>query len=150
MRTMRMYATPVRALLALVVVLVVVLAVASTIGVPVMAADGPPVAAAGAPQPWLSIGEVHRRLEAAGYRNVEKIEREHGTYEVRATDRQGVRAKLYVDPRSGEIVARRGDRRWRDDEGRAAPGRERGSTADCNRRRCRDDLPQAAPGAAMR
>ena len=30
---------------------------------------------------WLSIGEVHQKLEAAGYRKVEKIEREHGAYE---------------------------------------------------------------------
>ncbi|HQY27680.1 MAG TPA: PepSY domain-containing protein [Burkholderiaceae bacterium] len=141
MRTMRMDATPVRALVAL----GFVLAVASTIEVPAMAAGGPPVTAS-EPQPWLSIGEVHRKLEAAGYRNVEKIEREHGAYEVRATDRKGLRAKLYVDPRSGEIVARRGDRRGRDDEGRPAPGR--GSAAECNRRRCRDDLPQALPGAA--
>lgn len=143
MGTMRMEATPVRALVAL----GFVLAVASMIEVPAMAADGAAATGPAAPQPWLSIGDVHRRLEAAGYRNVEKIEREHGVYEVRATDRHGARAKLHVDPRSGEIVARRGDRRCRDDEGRPAPGRERGSTADCNRRRCRDDLPQAAPGA---
>ncbi|WP_353739902.1 PepSY domain-containing protein, partial [Accumulibacter sp.] len=37
------------------------------------------------------MGQVHQKLEAAGYRNVEKIEREHGVYEARATDRNGVR-----------------------------------------------------------
>ena len=36
---------------------------------------------------WLSIPQVHERLEAAGYRNVEKIERERGGYERRGLRR---------------------------------------------------------------
>ncbi len=123
-----------------------VLVLASVGRSPALAAGDPP--AAGQPQQWLSIGEVYRRLETAGYRNVEKIKREHGAYEVRATDRNGVRAKLRVDPRSGEIATRRGEERWRDAERASRSGRERSPAGECNRRRCRDDLPSAAPGTA--
>ena len=58
---------------------------------------------------WLSIAQIHDKLQAAGYRNVEKIERERGGYEVRATDPKGERIKLYVNPRTGEIMHQRGD-----------------------------------------
>lgn len=92
---------------------------------------------------WLSIPQVVERLEAAGYSNVEKIEREHGSYKVRATDPNGERTKLHAHPQTGEIIDRsQGQRaRARDD------GRQRQS-ADCTRRRCRDDLPPAAAPAA--
>ena len=53
---------------------------------------------------WLSIPEVHARLESAGYRNIEKIERESGSYEVKATDQAGRRIKLYVHHQTGEII----------------------------------------------
>lgn len=90
---------------------------------------------------WLSIAEVHDRLIAAGYRNVEKIEREDGSYEARATSRRGERVKLYVNPQSGEIRERR-KRESRHDKD-AARGDAYGQYAvDCNERRCRDDLPQ--------
>ena len=59
---------------------------------------------------WLSIPEVHARLESAGYRNIEKIERESGSYEVKATDQAGRRIKLYVHPKTGEVI----DQRQRD------------------------------------
>lgn len=101
-------------------------------------------APAAAERQWLSIGDVHQKLEAAGYRNVEKIEREHGTYEARATDRNGVRVKLRIHPQSGEI-AERGERYDRTRQ-REYEGGEK-SSADCNKRRCRDDLPTAVPAA---
>lgn len=95
---------------------------------------------------WLSIGEVHQKLEAAGYRKVEKIEREHGAYEARATDRNGARVKLHIHPQTGEITDR-GDRhdgaRKREHDAGAK------SSSDCNKRRCRDDLPVAAPAAGL-
>ena len=103
-------------------------------------------APAGARQ-WFSIAQVHDKLEAAGYRNIEKIERERGGYEARATDRQGDRVKLYVNPQTGEIMNQRGENR------RHSMGAE-GSRAsvDCNKRRCRDDLPPqpASPASAAR
>jgi hypothetical protein len=93
---------------------------------------------AAAERSWLSIPEVHRKLEAAGYRNIEKIERERGGYEVRATDRDGRRVKLDVDAARGEVI----ERRFRDGDRRG----ERADGAECSKRRCRDDLP-AAPAS---
>ncbi len=96
-------------------------------------------------RPWLSIAQVHQKLEAAGYRAIEKIERERGGYEVRATDRNGARIKLYVNPQTGEVMDQRGAGKRE----RAAGERRAGNAAagpNCNERRCRDDLPpQAAP-----
>ena len=91
---------------------------------------------------WLSIPEVHARLESAGYRNIEKIERESGSYEVKATNQAGRRIKLYVHPQTGEIIDQRQRDANRDKyEGGYAKNNLRNS-ADCNERRCRDDLPQ--------
>lgn len=94
---------------------------------------------------WLPIPQIYAKLEAAGYSNIEKIEREHGAYEVRATDRQGARARLDVHPQTGEILER-GTRQQASggDDRRARP------SANCNERRCRDDLPSkpAAPASA--
>lgn len=87
---------------------------------------------------WLSIPQVHDKLEAAGYRNVEKIEREHGGYEARATDRSGARVRLAVNPQTGEIADRPSKR------AKAARDERAGQGAECNQRRCRDDLPPPA------
>ena len=94
---------------------------------------------------WLSIQKVLDKLKAAGYRDFEKIEREHGNYEVRATNRNGERTKLYVNPQSGDIVDQvsRGKRD-------KADGQRGTAFVDCNERRCRDDLPQKpVPPAPM-
>ena len=90
---------------------------------------------------WLSLSQVHARLEAAGYRNIEKIEREHGGYEARATDANGSRVKVYVNPQSGEISDRHASGKRAQD----TRGERTGNTAECNQRRCRDDL--ATPAA---
>lgn len=99
--------------------------------------------ATAAPQ-WLSIAQVYSQLEAAGYRNIEKIEREHGSYEVKATNRDGQRVKLYVHPQTGAVL---------DTRQRKARGEEQGSGwgwgnpgkpgVECSQRRCRDDMPAA-------
>jgi hypothetical protein len=92
-------------------------------------------------QQWLSIGQISAKIEAAGYRNVEKIEREHGVYEARATNRNGTRVKLHINPQTGEI-SDRGDREQPPESSK----RDRdsaSSSANCNKRRCRDDLPAA-------
>ncbi len=118
---------------------------------PSFAGEKRPVAVA-AERTWLSIGQVYQKLEAAGYRNVEKIEREHGVYEARATDGSGMRVKVYVNPHTGEIGNQRQDRRKRDGDEASSDGRQRGeNSADCNKRRCRDDLPSgaAAPAPAV-
>lgn len=96
---------------------------------------------------WLSIPEVHGKLESAGYRNIEKIERESGSYEVKATDPTGRRIKLYVHPQTGQVIDQRHRDVKRDKyDGGHVKSNQRNS-ADCNERRCRDDLPQ--PGAAQ-
>ncbi len=86
---------------------------------------------------WLSIPQVHEKLEAAGYRNVEKIERERGGYEARAMDRNGGRIKLYVNPQTGEIT----NQRIRATRAQDAGDKGQRYSGDCNKRRCRDDLP---------
>jgi hypothetical protein len=114
--------------------------------VPTLAAERGAASGDG-PAAWLSIGQVVGKLEAAGYRNVEKIEREHGGYEARATDRSGARVKLDINPRTGEVIEQRQDGRRHDrgdDEARGGKGGS--SSADCNKRRCRDDLPVRPAG----
>lgn len=90
---------------------------------------------------WLSIPQIHQKLEAAGYRQIEKIERERGGYEARATDRQGERIKLYINPQTGEIIDR-GSHGKRARGAQGTSGDSRRNSADCNERRCRDDLAQ--------
>ena len=107
---------------------------AMTYTLPAKASDGKTTATA--EQPWLPIPQIYTRLEAAGYRNIEKIEREHGTYEVRATDRLGARVRLDVHPQTGAILERGAHRKAQD----GTDSRQRPS-ANCNERRCRDDLP---------
>lgn len=97
---------------------------------------------------WLSVRQVVDRLDAAGYRDVEKIERERGGYEVRATNRQGARVKLRVNPQTGDIT----DRSTSTLRSRNAKDARQRNNADCNERRCRDDLPPhpANPSDATR
>ncbi|HRI92230.1 MAG TPA: PepSY domain-containing protein [Accumulibacter sp.] len=123
----------------------VVLGAASAFITPAFSDDKrPPAAASTADRQWLSIPQIVDKLEAAGYCNIEEIEREHGNYEVRATRRDGTRSKLYVHPQTGEVMdSRQGERQRASDE----RGERRSGSADCNERRCRDDLPQAAVGA---
>jgi hypothetical protein len=116
----------------------IALGAASTWVTPAFSDDKRAPAAAGpADRQWLSIPQIVDKLEAAGYRNIEKIEREHGNYEVRATNRDGRRSKLYVHPQTGEVI---GHRQRESDES----GERKSASADCNERRCRDDLPQSA------
>lgn len=87
-------------------------------------------------QQWLPIPQIYNKLDAAGYRNIEKIEREHGAYEVRATDRLGARVRLNVHPQTGDVL-NHGARKQAPD----GPDRQVRPSNDCSDRRCRDDLP---------
>jgi len=107
-------------------------------GLPAQSFAGESRMAAAGERQWLSIPQVYRKLEAAGYRDIEKIERERGGYEARATDRNGERIRLYINPQSGELMDQRAGKRARD-----GGDRHQRDTADCNKRRCRDDLPQS-------
>lgn len=107
-------------------------------------ADDKP-AAASSQQPWLTIPQLIARLEAAGYRNIEEIEREDDRYEVRAATASGVRRKLYVHPQTGAVISER--RAGRQNE-YSEQGERASSSADCSERRCREDLPRGAPGGS--
>lgn len=100
---------------------------------------------------WLPMQGLIGKLDAAGYRNVEKIEREHGRYEVRAINRDGERVKLHLDAQTGELIGDGRDRRRaasREKDGSLTQAGQRHGlgAGDCNERRCRDDLP-AKPGS---
>lgn len=90
----------------------------------------------------MSFGQVIRQLEAGGYRSFEEIGLKKGCYRVKATDRDGNRVALWLDPQTGKPgcvpVDASGKSRAR--EPLATDGRE------CTKRRCRDDQP-AAPAA---
>ncbi|WP_341649312.1 PepSY domain-containing protein [Thauera humireducens] len=53
---------------------------------------------------WLTMQQVQTKLEAAGYRDFEKIERDSDKYEVKATDPQGKRVELDIDPMTGDVL----------------------------------------------
>lgn len=92
------------------------------------------------PESWLPLSRLIEKLEAEGYRNIEKIERENGRYEVRATNRQGERSKLLLDARTGEFAGTQRSFERRTD-------RHVGNRSECNKRRCRDDMPAAPTGS---
>ena len=71
------------------------------------AAPAPTPAAATAPAAqsnWMSLKDVQTKLEAAGYTDFREIEREKNKYEVKATDPQGQRVELDVDPVTGDVL----------------------------------------------
>ncbi|MBT0961029.1 PepSY domain-containing protein [Denitromonas iodatirespirans] len=52
----------------------------------------------------LSMPQIHDALTAAGYRNINAIERERNRYEVKASDADGRRVELSVDPMTGKVM----------------------------------------------
>jgi hypothetical protein len=91
---------------------------------------------------WLSIPQIHDKLDVAGYRNIEKIEREDGVYEARATNGHGERVKLYLNPQTGEFMDRQQRKSSRYKNGSWSTAQGQRNSADCSERRCRDDLPK--------
>lgn len=55
---------------------------------------------------WLTIKEVYDKLTVAGYTDIREIERERGGYEAKVRDNTGRKAKLYIDPRTGDVINR--------------------------------------------
>ena len=77
---------------------------------------------------WLSIQDAHAKVESAGDRNLQKIERSGRGYEVEGTDRNGRLESC--DSRPG-----------------ANPGR---LSAECKDRRCRDaEMPRRRSSALL-
>lgn len=56
---------------------------------------------------WMSVEQTVAKLKEQGY-TVREIERSRGCYEVEATDAQGVKVEIYVDPTTATIVKREG------------------------------------------
>lgn len=53
-------------------------------------------------QQALAIGTVTDKLTSQGYKEIRKIEREGGCYEVKAIEKDGRAVKLYLDAATGE------------------------------------------------
>ncbi|TVO67038.1 PepSY domain-containing protein [Denitromonas ohlonensis] len=88
-------------------------------------AQNAPVAAPMSEAAWLSIPQIHDKLTAAGYRDIRSVERERNRYEVKATNAEGQRVELYVDPQSGEVMKTERKRADRDDEDRERGAKDR-------------------------
>lgn len=52
----------------------------------------------------LTIAQVEVLMMAAGYGDIDKIERERNAFKVNASDKNGARVKLYVDPQTGSLL----------------------------------------------
>lgn len=117
-------------------------------GIVPAAAQGVGALPAADSRPGLSIPQVYEKLTAQGYWNIDKIERDPGSFEVRAHEKNGDRVKLYVDARTGEITHKRLEGQKRDRREDRGAGQRSGDGANCNERRCRDDLPPPPRPAA--
>ena len=73
---------------------------------PAFAQNAAPAATSAAPvqSNWMSIKDVLNKLEAAGYRDFREVERDDNRYEVKATDPQGQRVELDVNPVTGDVL----------------------------------------------
>jgi hypothetical protein len=67
-------------------------------------ADSNKVAAAGS----MSISQVTSRLQSQGY-NITKIKLDDGRYKVKAIDASGHKAKLEVNPQTGDVISKGDD-----------------------------------------
>jgi len=60
---------------------------------------------AAAQKQWLPLGALQAKVEALGY-TVQKAKLKNACGELYATDKNGSRVELFVDPTNGEIVGR--------------------------------------------
>lgn len=56
---------------------------------------------------WLKIPAIYNKVTAAGYSDINEIEREDNGYEIEARNAKGEKVELYVDPLNGEILKSR-------------------------------------------
>ena len=92
----------------------------------------------------LTVPQVLQKLDAAGYRHIDKIQLKRDNYEVRTTGRDGERIKLHVNAQTGSILGQRDTRKSDEHPG----GMVQKLMGNCNERRCRDDLASAPDTAA--
>jgi hypothetical protein len=68
----------------------------------------------------LTIAQVLDKLEAAGYRNIQKVEAQRNGFEIYATNREGQRVELDVDNITGQV--KRSSAKDEDDKDRSSKG----------------------------
>lgn len=56
------------------------------------------------PTQHLSMEQIVARLKEQGFKDIYEVERERGAYEVKAHTPEGGTVKLYVDPRTGDVL----------------------------------------------
>ncbi len=100
-------------------------------------------------RPGISIPQIQEKLASLGYRNIERIKRDRNAFEVKASDKNGGRVKLYVDAQTGEIIDQRTEGHRGDQRAQRDIGEGRRDSADCSKRRCRDDQPQQDAAAPL-
>ena len=71
------------------------------------AAPQAPAAVSAPAAPQLTVRDIYDRVAAAGYRDIREIEWDDGRYEVKASNAQGQRVKLYVNAATGAIEGTR-------------------------------------------
>lgn len=124
------------------------LAVGGFVLAPAFGRDAKPDARAEA-NARLSIAQVHERLSALGYKDIDEIERDRGVYEAEAATSAGERVKLYVDAASGEILRTKSEARDRGGDSKRMGRQADRAAPDCTDRRCRDDRVQTIPSESM-
>jgi hypothetical protein len=97
----------------------------------------------------LSIAQVHEKLSALGYKDIDEIERDRGAYEVEAATSAGERVKLYVDAASGEILRTKSEARARGGDNKRIGRQADRAAPDCSDRRSRDDRAQTISSESM-
>lgn len=53
---------------------------------------------------WMPMQQVLTQVENAGFTDIREIERERGTYEVKAVNNEGNLSKIIIDGETGEVL----------------------------------------------
>ena len=79
--------------------------------------------------PGLSDAQIQDKLGAAGYRNIDRIERRSDRVKVKAIDSQGRRVELKIDPSSAEVLRSESRHDSRSDDRRSSGSSSSGSSS---------------------
>ena len=77
----------------------------------------------------LSDSQIQDKLGAAGYRNIDRIERRSDRVKVKAIDSQGRRVELKIDPSSAEVLRSESRHDSRSDDRRSSGSSSSGSSS---------------------
>lgn len=62
-----------------------------------------------APRGEMTAAQIIQKLEALGYKNIRKVERDDHEWEVEATSPKGERVEIDLDPKDGRILREKPD-----------------------------------------